>query len=237
MYFLVYALILVVVARISIVLARRARLSMLVTIPISAAVGGILFWGMLFVQGYAEGNLTPPVLCCFELAAILVAGIFGVAFRRRPVLPGHCVSCNYDLYGNESGRCPECGTLINEHRNNKYWADLPSLSEIAVNYPAIRVSADAMFDVLRTNESNEVLDAAVRHFLSVSLEELDRDGLLDETLRDELYWMVYLFVEHEGEDDWTISDDTRWAFDRLVSGDPGNVILARFDRKPNKRRE
>lgn len=30
--------------------------------------------------------------------------------RRRP--PGHCVACGYDLTGNVSGRCPECGTLI-----------------------------------------------------------------------------------------------------------------------------
>ena len=27
-----------------------------------------------------------------------------------PPRPGHCVSCGYDLTGNKSGRCPECGT-------------------------------------------------------------------------------------------------------------------------------
>jgi hypothetical protein len=27
--------------------------------------------------------------------------------RRHP--PGHCKKCGYDLTGNESGRCPECG--------------------------------------------------------------------------------------------------------------------------------
>ena len=34
-----------------------------------------------------------------------------VAFwpRRRPK-PGCCSSCGYDLTGNVSGRCPECGT-------------------------------------------------------------------------------------------------------------------------------
>lgn len=28
--------------------------------------------------------------------------------RRHP--PGHCQTCGYDLTGNESGICPECGT-------------------------------------------------------------------------------------------------------------------------------
>jgi hypothetical protein len=30
----------------------------------------------------------------------------------RYVPPGHCQKCGYDLTGNESGRCPECGTAI-----------------------------------------------------------------------------------------------------------------------------
>ena len=34
--------------------------------------------------------------------------------RRRPV-PGRCVMCNYDLTGNVSGRCPECGTSCSVH--------------------------------------------------------------------------------------------------------------------------
>ena len=31
--------------------------------------------------------------------------------KRRP-LPGHCQKCSYDLTGNLSGVCPECGTEI-----------------------------------------------------------------------------------------------------------------------------
>ncbi len=31
--------------------------------------------------------------------------------RRRP-LPNHCPSCGYDLTGNVSGRCPECGATV-----------------------------------------------------------------------------------------------------------------------------
>jgi hypothetical protein len=30
--------------------------------------------------------------------------------RRRRYVPGFCRKCDYDLTGNVSGRCPECGT-------------------------------------------------------------------------------------------------------------------------------
>lgn len=36
----------------------------------------------------------------------------GVAwYRIRKRRPGTCYKCEYDLTGNESGRCPECGTV------------------------------------------------------------------------------------------------------------------------------
>lgn len=31
---------------------------------------------------------------------------------RRPVLPGQCRRCGYDLTGNVSGCCPECGSVV-----------------------------------------------------------------------------------------------------------------------------
>lgn len=44
--------------------------------------------------------------------------VFGVPYlaiiwwpHRRPPLPGHCQKCGYDLTGNISGRCPECGEV------------------------------------------------------------------------------------------------------------------------------
>ena len=33
---------------------------------------------------------------------------------RRGPLPGHCRKCGYDLRGNISGKCPECGTAVEE---------------------------------------------------------------------------------------------------------------------------
>lgn len=40
--------------------------------------------------------------------AILASTIF----FDPPLSPGTCRSCGYDLRGNSSGRCPECGTVI-----------------------------------------------------------------------------------------------------------------------------
>ncbi len=33
---------------------------------------------------------------------------------RRRKLPGHCQKCGYDLTGNVSGRCPECGEAVGQ---------------------------------------------------------------------------------------------------------------------------
>ncbi len=40
-------------------------------------------------------------------------GVGVVALRhRRRIPPGHCQQCGYDLTGNESGVCPECGRPV-----------------------------------------------------------------------------------------------------------------------------
>ena len=47
------------------------------------------------------------------LATVALAGRVALwRYRRRAVPPGRCRSCGYDLTGNTSGRCPECGTAI-----------------------------------------------------------------------------------------------------------------------------
>ncbi len=42
------------------------------------------------------------------------AGTFAYLIMGKMRLPplGHCKACRYDLTGNESGVCPECGTEI-----------------------------------------------------------------------------------------------------------------------------
>jgi len=37
-------------------------------------------------------------------------------WHRRKIVPGHCKVCGYNLTGNVSGRCPECGTVIQQSK-------------------------------------------------------------------------------------------------------------------------
>src|SRR5262249_6696177 len=65
----------------------------------------------------------------FEIMGItsLVGGIvffiFGSRYarkmerRRQRIDAGQCVKCSYDLSGNVSGICPECGTLVRKETN------------------------------------------------------------------------------------------------------------------------
>jgi hypothetical protein len=61
---------------------------------VSALIGGTLVCGMCMIAG-------------------AVAELF-FARRRRFVTSGFCSKCNYDLTGNVSGRCPECGTWVGD---------------------------------------------------------------------------------------------------------------------------
>jgi hypothetical protein len=46
-----------------------------------------------------------PVLAAYPIAYFA----WRIHRRRRP---GHCLHCDYDLTGNESGACPECGEPV-----------------------------------------------------------------------------------------------------------------------------
>ena len=47
------------------------------------------------------------------MALVFVAPVAGFLWwRDRRYPPGNCQRCGYDLTGNTSGRCPECGTTI-----------------------------------------------------------------------------------------------------------------------------
>jgi hypothetical protein len=81
---------------------------------VAAVVSSVLFQCFAYLHA---GYLDPFFLIAFVVAGFLAFGIalvVGVPFlyRRRKCPPGHCPECRYDLTGNTSGICPECGKLI-----------------------------------------------------------------------------------------------------------------------------
>ena len=51
-----------------------------------------------------------PLVSLCPLVAIPTAYFWWLDRRRLP--PGHCQNCGYNLTGNVSGTCPECGTTL-----------------------------------------------------------------------------------------------------------------------------
>jgi hypothetical protein len=54
--------------------------------------------------------LDVPLWILLAVVAAPTGVLWYVDRRRNP--PGHCRKCGYNLTGNVSGRCPECGTII-----------------------------------------------------------------------------------------------------------------------------
>ncbi|HWE95004.1 MAG TPA: hypothetical protein VG269_13645 [Tepidisphaeraceae bacterium] len=46
------------------------------------------------------------------LSSVPVYWLVSRPARQKRVVPGHCKFCGYDLTGNVSGACPECGRKI-----------------------------------------------------------------------------------------------------------------------------
>ena len=76
--------------------------------------------GLLVCLGLALGAVclrvfVPPFgTTVIWVASLLAIGIAAVAILRipSPCPPGCCPNCFYNLTGNESGVCPECGTEV-----------------------------------------------------------------------------------------------------------------------------
>ncbi len=65
------------------------------------------------VPARAWAGIASPVSVPLGLAFVIAAGITALLFWRDRRFPaGHCQKCGYDLTGNVSGRCPECGTPV-----------------------------------------------------------------------------------------------------------------------------
>jgi hypothetical protein len=66
------------------------------------------------VPARAWGGIGEPTFISLALGFVITVGLTVFLFwrERRWHPPGHCQTCGYDLTGNVSGRCPECGTTL-----------------------------------------------------------------------------------------------------------------------------
>ncbi|HPF41457.1 MAG TPA: hypothetical protein P5081_22140 [Phycisphaerae bacterium] len=63
---------------------------------------------------YAFPDVTLVAIPCAVAGLIVAFAVRALTVRimGRRLLVGHCASCGYDLQGNESGLCPECGQVV-----------------------------------------------------------------------------------------------------------------------------
>lgn len=76
----------------------------------------LLMWGLTWPQVLPREADLPP---CHMMLLISLAGVWTLIefikdriARQRVAQVGHCFRCGYNLTGNTTGRCPECGQLL-----------------------------------------------------------------------------------------------------------------------------
>jgi hypothetical protein len=75
-----------------------------------AAVVFLTFVGILLFLGYSKAAAVNNSMFIGAVAGLLAALLVSRRLTPKGPKPGHCHKCDYDLTGNTSGRCPECGT-------------------------------------------------------------------------------------------------------------------------------
>lgn len=66
------------------------------------------------------GAVIAVIICSILYPAILFFPIrLGILKFMRPEPPNECLNCSYDLTGNVSGVCPECGAAIEDAASAK----------------------------------------------------------------------------------------------------------------------
>jgi hypothetical protein len=66
----------------------------------------------LSVTNYSgnEVIILMPFKVCYFIFALLV--VLVVTWPNAPLANNSCIKCRYDLTGNSTGKCPECGSVI-----------------------------------------------------------------------------------------------------------------------------
>lgn len=93
-----------VIAVVTLIQPSKSTRTMGATSIICVVVATLSLWN---IAGTILTDGILPVMC-------LVPGVVAVVFGRTPqrVLTGHCWKCGYNLTGNVSGVCSECGATV-----------------------------------------------------------------------------------------------------------------------------
>lgn len=77
---------------------------------IFGGIGGVVLSMVVYLclGGWGPPFIIPSVACGVAIGGSIVTA---VQWASHPI-QGHCEKCDYNLTGNVSGTCPECGTLI-----------------------------------------------------------------------------------------------------------------------------
>ena len=99
---------------------RRAVVAILAGVTVSTVLVGMLVFPLMAAVQEVIARLLPAAVSdaaygltvdVVTAAPLVTPGIVLAVLlaRRRDHPPGHCRQCGYNLRGNTSGRCPECG--------------------------------------------------------------------------------------------------------------------------------
>ncbi len=103
---------------------RAARIRTLRLASTACAIAAVLSF-TVFVASADLGlsGRTPKLWLATSLVLVAIAVAFQIAYRqerrRRSGRSRPCVNCGYDLRGNRSGTCPECGGLAHFRRSRR----------------------------------------------------------------------------------------------------------------------
>ena len=64
----------------------------------------------IYGRSWVLSNLLAIVLVGYAMVGAFMGAV--IRMRGRKPKPGHCQQCGYNLTGNESGTCPECGERV-----------------------------------------------------------------------------------------------------------------------------
>ncbi len=86
----------------------RAATAVVASFAVMTAINFVLAW-----QFSSSAWSSLPLMISLRVLGyglpILIFGLLGRWYPTVRIPPGHCQKCGYDLTGNVSGVCPECG--------------------------------------------------------------------------------------------------------------------------------